>query len=159
MPKITTFLAYELQAEDAARFYVSIFPNSRITAITHYGEDAPLPKGTVMTVSFELDGREFMALNGGEYFGKFTESISLSVECNTQADIDEYWSRLIEGGGQGGPCGWLKDKFGISWQVSPAILLKMLTDPEPVKAKRVFEAMLTMGKINIKQLQGAYDRS
>lgn len=153
---ITTFLAYDHQAEEAARLYVSIFRNSKINGITRYGDGAPMPKGTVMTVAFELDGREFIALNGGPYFGKFSESVSLSVDCTTQAEIDEFSARLSEGGEQG-PCGWLKDRFGVSWQVNPGILGKMLADPDPVKSKRVFSAMIQMKTISIEGLQRAYE--
>src|SRR6266571_3590528 len=115
MPRITTFLAYEDQAEEAAKFYVSVFENSRIRSVTRYGEAGPGPKGSVMTVAFELDGQEFVALNGGSHF-KFTDAISLSVDCKTQEEIDSYWEKLSEGG-EPGPCGWLKDRFGLSWQI------------------------------------------
>src|SRR5262249_18611775 len=120
MPKISPFLWFDTQAEEAARYYVSIFPNSRIKTINHYGDAGPRPKGTVMTVVFELDGQEFIALNGGPQF-KFSESVSFSVACKTQKEIDEFWQKL-SAGGEEGPCGWLKDRYGLSWQVNPTIL-------------------------------------
>jgi predicted 3-demethylubiquinone-9 3-methyltransferase (glyoxalase superfamily) len=155
MPKITTFLTYEDRAEEAAQFYVSIFENSRIRHVARYGASGPGPKGSVMTVAFLLDGQEFIALNGGPHF-KFTEGISLLVACRTQAEIDRYWDKLVEGG-EPGPCGWLKDKFGLSWQVNPTVLGEMLGDPDPGKAKRVMEAMLQMKKIDIEGLKKAYE--
>jgi predicted 3-demethylubiquinone-9 3-methyltransferase (glyoxalase superfamily) len=155
MPRITTFLAYDDQAETAAKFYVSVFKNSRIRSATRYGEAGPGPKGSVMTVTFELDGQEFVALNGGPHF-KFTDGISLSVDCKTQEEIDAYWEKLSEGGEQG-PCGWLKDKFGLSWQINSTILGEMLSDSNPEKSKRAMEAMLTMKKISIEDLKRAYE--
>jgi predicted 3-demethylubiquinone-9 3-methyltransferase (glyoxalase superfamily) len=155
MPRITTFLAYDDQAEEAAKFYVSVFKNSRIRSATRYGEAGPGPKGSVMTVTFELDGQEFVALNGGPHF-KFTDGISLSVDCKTQEEIDAYWEKLSEGGEQG-PCGWLKDKFGLSWQINPTILGEMFSDSNPEKSKRAMEAMLTMKKISIEDLKRAYE--
>ena len=128
MPRITTFLAYDDHAEEAAKFYVSVFKNSKIRSVTRYGEAGPGPKGSVMTVMFELDGQEFVALNGGSHF-KFTDGILLSVDCKTQEEVDTYWERLSEGG-EPGPCGWLKDRFGLYWQINPAILGEMLSDPE-----------------------------
>jgi len=154
MPKITTFLAYDDQAEEAAKFYVSVFKNSRIRSVTRYGEAGPGQKGSVMTVTFELDGQEFVALNGGPHF-KFTDGISLSVDCKTQKEVDTYWKKLSEGG-EPGPCGWLKDRFGLYWQINPTILGEMLGDPDPRKSKRVMEAMLKMTKINIEDLKKAY---
>ena len=127
MPRITTFLTYDHQAEDAARFYTSVFPNSKITRISRYGDGTPMPKGSVMVVDFVLDGQPFIALNGGSHF-KMTDAISLSVECNTQDEIDKYWSALSEGGEQI-QCGWLKDRFGMFWQVNPKILTDMISDP------------------------------
>lgn len=156
MPKITPFLWFDDQADEAAKFYVSIFKNSKIGAISRYGEAGPRPKGSVMTVAFQLDGQEFIALNGGPHF-KFTEAISFSVDCKTQQEVDEYWAKL-SAGGEEGPCGWLKDKYGLSWQINPTILGKMLGDPDPQKSKPVMEAMLRMKKIDIKALQDAYDR-
>jgi predicted 3-demethylubiquinone-9 3-methyltransferase (glyoxalase superfamily) len=156
MPKITPFLWFDHQAEEAANFYVSIFKNSKIGAISRYGEAGPMPKDSVMTVTFQLDGQEFIALNGGPHF-KFNEAISFSVDCKTQQEVDEYWEKL-SAGGEEGPCGWLKDRYGLSWQINPTILGKMLGDPDPQKSKRVMEAMLRMKKIDIKALQDAYDR-
>jgi predicted 3-demethylubiquinone-9 3-methyltransferase (glyoxalase superfamily) len=155
MTKITPFLWFDGQAEEAAKLYVSIFPDSKIVNTTHYGEGAPVPKGTVMTVKFELSGQPFIALNGGPQF-KFTEAVSFSVDCKNQAEIDHYWSRLSAGGKEE-PCGWLKDKYGMSWQVNPGILGKMLGDPDPEKSKRVFDAMLKMKKIDIATLEKAYE--
>jgi predicted 3-demethylubiquinone-9 3-methyltransferase (glyoxalase superfamily) len=155
MPKITPFLWFDSQAEEAAAFYVSIFKNSRIVTTTRYGEGGPGPAGSVMTVVFELDGQEFIALNGGPQF-KFTEAVSFSVDCGAQQEVDAYWEKLSAGGEQG-PCGWLKDRYGLSWQINPAVLGRMLSDPDPVKSKRVMEAMLKMKKIDIAELTGAYE--
>ena len=154
MPKITTFLTYDNQAEEAAKLYVSVFRNSKVRSITRYGEGAPAPKGSVMTVAFELDGREFIALNGGPHF-KFADGVSLLVDCKTQEEIDTYWKKLSEGG-EAVQCGWLKDKFGLSWQIIPTILGEMLSDPDPKKSKRVMEAMFKMIKIDIEGLKRAY---
>lgn len=153
MPKITTFLTYDHQAEEATNQYVSIFPNSRIRAVTRVGEAGPGPAGSVLTVSFELDGQEFVALNGGPHF-KFTEAISLSVECETQEEVDRYWEKLSEGGAQG-PCGWLTDRFGVSWQVTPRILIELISHPDPQIARRAMEAMMKMQKIVIADLRRA----
>ena len=155
MQKITTFLWFNHNAEEAAKFYTSIFKNSKIGKITRYGDAGPGAKGTVMTVIFELAGQEFMALNGGPQF-KFTEAISLMVKCQSQKEVDELWEKLSEGG-EKGPCGWLKDKFGLSWQVDPTVLGKMLSDPDPRKSQRVMKAMLKMSKIDIAALKRAYD--
>lgn len=155
MKTITPFLWFDNQAEEAMNLYVSIFKNSRILSITRYGEGGPGPKGTVMTGTFELDGQEFIALNGGPHF-KFTEAISFSVNCETQEEVDEMWERLSEGG-EKGRCGWLKDRFGLSWQVNPRILGEMLQDKDPEKAKRVTQAMLQMDKFDIKTLKQAYE--
>jgi predicted 3-demethylubiquinone-9 3-methyltransferase (glyoxalase superfamily) len=154
MPKITPFLWFDDQAEQAAHFYVSIFRNSKIVSTTRYGEAGPGVKGTVMTVVFELDGQDFIALNGGPQF-KFTEAISFSVDCKTQKEVDKFWERLSEGGEEG-PCGWLKDKYGLSWQINPTILGEMLNDRDSRKSKRVMEAMLGMKKIDIAGLKRAY---
>jgi predicted 3-demethylubiquinone-9 3-methyltransferase (glyoxalase superfamily) len=154
MPKVSPFLWFDTQAEEAAEHYVRIFPNSRIVKTTRYGEAGPGAKGSVMTVVFELDGVEVIALNGGPHF-KFNEAVSLSVSCKTQKEIDRYWSKLSAGGEQG-PCGWLKDKFGLSWQVNPTVLDDMLSDPDPAKAKRAMEAMLKMRKLDIEVLKKAY---
>src|SRR2546422_11002749 len=152
--KITTFLWFDGKAEEAANHYTSIFKNSKILSVSRYGEAGPGPKGTAMTVLFELEGQEFIALNGGPQF-KFTEAISFSVDCKTQQEVDEFWEKLSKGGEQG-PCGWLKDKYGLSWQINPTILGEMLSDPDPEKSKRVMEAMLRMKKIDIEGLKEAY---
>jgi len=154
--KITPFLWFDDKAEEAANLYVSIFKDSKILSITRCGEAGPGPKGSVLTVSFQLDGQQFIALNGGPHF-KFTEAISFSVDCKTQAEVDEYWEKL-SAGGQEQPCGWLKDKYGLSWQINPTILGQMLSDPDPAKARRATEAMLKMKKIDIAALQRAYDQ-
>ena len=156
MQKITPFLWFNNQAEEAAKFYVSIFKNSKILSISRYGEAGPGPKGGAMTVVFQLDGEEFIALNGGPTF-KFTEAISFVVNCETQQEVDEFWEKLSEGGEES-RCGWLKDKHGLSWQIVPTILVKLLQDKDPVKAKRVMEAMLQMNKIDIKKLKQAYEQ-
>ena len=155
MPKITPFLWFDTQAEEAMNFYVSIFENSRIINLSYYGEGAPRPAGTVMVATFELNGQEFMALNGGPEF-QFNESVSFYVHCETQEEVDELWDKLSTNGGEEGPCGWLKDKYGLSWQIVPNILEKLLQDPDPKKAQRVMEAMLKMKKINIADLKLAY---
>ena len=155
MTTISPFLWFDTQAEQAANLYVSIFKNSRIVKIARYGDAGPGPKGSVMTVEFELNGQRFIALNGGPHF-KFNEAVSFSVECQTQAEVDEYWSKLSDGGVEG-QCGWLKDKFGLSWQVNPTILGEMLADPDPAKARRAMEAMLKMKKIDIAALKKACD--
>ena len=155
MPTISPFLWFDTQAEQAANLYVSVFKNSRVLTTSRYGDAGPGPKGSVMTVTFELDGQRFIALNGGPHF-KFSEAVSFSVNCQTQQEVDDYWSKL-SAGGEEGPCGWLKDQYGLSWQINPTILGKMLSDPDPLKAKRVMEAMLKMKKIDIAGLQRAYD--
>jgi predicted 3-demethylubiquinone-9 3-methyltransferase (glyoxalase superfamily) len=154
MQQITPFLSFDKEAEKAARFYVSVFKNSKILKITHYGEAGPGPKGTVMTVEFQLNGQPFVALNGGPLF-KFTEAISFAVNCRTQAEVDMFWTKLSRGGTKG-PCGWLKDRYGLSWQVNPTILAEMLAEPDLEKANRVMKAMLQMKKIDIKRLKEAY---
>ena len=153
MQRITPFLWYDTQAEEAAKFYVSIFPKSKILKMARYGDAGPGPKGSVMTVEFELAGQRMIALNGGPVF-KFTEAISLSVDCKDQKEVDRYWTRLSQGGEQS-MCGWLKDKYGLSWQVNPSILGKLLIDKDAKKAKRVMEAMLKMRKIDIAALKAA----
>ena len=155
MTTISPFLWFDTQAEQAANLYVSTFKNSSIVKIARYGDAGPGPKGSVMTVEFELNGQRFIALNGGPHF-KFNEAVSFSVECQTQAEVDEYWSKLSDGGVEG-QCGWLKDRFGLSWQVNPTILGEMLADPDPAKARRAMEAMLKMKKIDIAALKKAYD--
>ena len=156
MPKISPFLWYDTQAEEAANLYTSIFPNSKILAIARYGDAGPGPKGSVMTVQFQLDGQEIIALNGGPIY-KFTEAFSLSVDCKTQEEVDRYWTKLTADGGQEGPCGWCKDKFGLSWQVTPSILPQMLSDTDRKKAMRAMEAMMKMKKIDIAGLKRAYE--
>jgi predicted 3-demethylubiquinone-9 3-methyltransferase (glyoxalase superfamily) len=154
MQKITTFLWFDRNAEEAAAFYVSIFKNSRITNVSRYGDGALFPKGTVMTVSFELEGQGFIALNGGPHF-TFTEAISLYVDCETQAEVDDLWTKLTAGGEES-QCAWLKDRYGLSWQIVPNRLITLLQDPDPKKAGRVMQAMLRMRKIDIAALDRAY---
>jgi predicted 3-demethylubiquinone-9 3-methyltransferase (glyoxalase superfamily) len=153
MQKITPFLWFDTEGEDAARFYTSVFPNSKIGEIARYGSAGPRPEGTVMTVSFELDGQRFVALNGGPEFA-FSEAVSFLVNCDTQDEVDSYWSALSEGGEEG-PCGWLKDKFGLSWQIVPKRLPELLADPDRERAQRVMEAMLKMRKIEVDELERA----
>jgi predicted 3-demethylubiquinone-9 3-methyltransferase (glyoxalase superfamily) len=155
MPKITPMLWFNDDAEEAAKLYTSLFPNSKITAITRYGDAGPGPKGSVMTVAFELDGQRFTALNGGPQF-KFNESVSFVVDCKTQEEVDHYWNKLIEGGGEESQCGWLRDKFGLSWQITPTVLIELIQDPDPKKSQRVMAAMMTMRKIDIAALKKAY---
>ncbi|MBD0290867.1 MAG: VOC family protein [Thermoleophilia bacterium] len=153
MQKITPCLWFDTEGEDAATFYTSVFPNSRIVEVSRYGEAGPRPAGTVMTVAFELEGQPFVALNGGPDF-TFNEAISFQVSCETQAEVDEFWSSLSEGG-QEGPCGWLRDKFGVSWQVIPTALPRLLGDPDHERSQRVMQAMLSMKKIEIDELERA----
>lgn len=155
MIRITPFLWFDGQAEAAANHYLSIFPNSRITSVLRWGEAGPGPKGSVLTVAFSLDGNDFVALNGGPQF-KFTEAISLMVPCKNQEEVDEYWEKLSAGGSKG-QCGWLKDKFGVSWQVAPTILPEMLQDKDQAKADRVMRAMMQMTKIDTGALRNAYE--
>lgn len=155
MPDITTFLTYNDQAEEAARLYTSIFPDSRITTITRYPDIPPLPAGSVMTVAFELSGRPFVALNGGPQF-TFSQGISISVLCDTQNEIDRYWTALTADGGQGVACGWLTDKFGVSWQITPRRLIETISDPDPEKVKKAMEAMMTMTKIDLAAIERAW---
>lgn len=151
MQKITPFLWFDHQAEEAMNFYTAIFPDSRIVNVSRYGENGP-----VMTATFELHGQEFMVLNGGPEF-KFTEAISFFVKCETQEEVDELWHKLTADGGEEGNCGWLKDKYGLSWQIIPNLLGQLLGDPNPEKAQRVMQAMLKMHKIESSLLQQAYD--
>jgi predicted 3-demethylubiquinone-9 3-methyltransferase (glyoxalase superfamily) len=153
MSKVTPFLWFDTEAEEAARFYTSLFPNSRIVEIVRYGSAGPRPDGMVMTVDFELDGQKFVALNGGPQY-KFTEAVSFFISCETQEEVDSYWSKLTADGEEG-PCGWLKDKFGLSWQVVPVVLPKLLSDPDREKSQRVMAAMLKMKKIEIEELERA----
>ncbi len=155
MQKIVTFLWFDDQAEEAANHYVSIFPDSRILGMSRYGDAGPGKKGSVMVVTFELAGQQFQALNGGPEF-KFTEAISLFVNCETQEEVDTLWEKLSEGG-EKGPCGWLKDKFGLSWQIVPTVLEKLIQDPDAEKANRAMQAMLQMGKLDIAGLRRAYE--
>ena len=155
MQKITPCLWFDTQAEEAARFYVSVFKNSKIGTISYYGDTGPGPKGGVLTVAFELDGVQFTALNGGPVF-QFNEAISLQVSCGDQAEVDELWDRLTSDGGKPSQCAWLKDKYGVSWQIVPRILMELMSDPDPVKAQRVMAAMLQMSKIDIAKLREAY---
>lgn len=155
MQKITPFLWFDNNAEEAMNYYVSIFKNSKVLKVTRYGDAGPGPKGTVMTTEFELDGQEFVGLNGGPQF-KFTEAISLVVNCETQEEVDYFWEKLSDGG-EKSRCGWLKDKYGLSWQVTPTILIEMIGDEDPEKSQRVMEAMLRMDKIEIEPLKRAYE--
>lgn len=157
MQKITPFLWFDNQAEEAMNFYTSIFEDSSIGEVSRYPEGSPGQAGTVMTGTFRLHGQEFMVLNGGPLF-KFTEAISLFVNCETQAEVDHFWERLSESG-EKGQCGWLKDKFGLSWQIVPTRLGELMGDPDPVKAQRVMQAMLQMTRLDIKTLEDAYAQS
>ena len=156
MQKIVPFLWFDGKAEEAANFYVSVFKNSKVVSVTRYGEAGPGPKGSVMSVTFQLEGQEFYALNGGPQFS-FTPAISLFVNCETQAEVDELWEKLSAGGAKD-RCGWLTDKYGLSWQIIPTALGKMLSDKDPKKSASAMKAMLQMDKIDIKKLQEAFDR-
>jgi predicted 3-demethylubiquinone-9 3-methyltransferase (glyoxalase superfamily) len=155
MQKIAPFLWFDGNAEEAANFYVSIFKNSKIGSVSRYGEGAPLPKGTAMSATFQLDGQEFMALNGGPHF-TFSPAISFFVNCETQEEVDELWEKL-SAGGEKQRCGWLKDKYGVSWQIIPTALGEMLQSKDAGKSRRVMEAMLKMDKIEIRGLKQAYE--
>lgn len=154
--KITPFLWFDDNAEDAMNFYVSVFPNSKVLGLMRCGDAGPGPKGSVLTANFVLDGQEFTALNGGPQF-KFTEAFSLVVHCQTQEEVDRYWEKLSEGGEES-MCGWLKDKYGLSWQITPDILLEYMQDKDADKANRVMQAMLQMRKIDIAKLKQAYEQ-
>lgn len=156
MPTITPFLWFDDNAEEAARFYTSIFPNSKIVSVARYGEAGPGPKGSVMTVNFQLQGQDFVALNGGPHF-RFSEAISFVIDCETQQEIDEYWGRLTADGGSPSKCGWLKDKFGLSWQVVPAALSRLLQQGDGARSARVMKALLQMQKIDLARLEAAAD--
>jgi predicted 3-demethylubiquinone-9 3-methyltransferase (glyoxalase superfamily) len=156
MQKITTFLTYDNQAEEAVLLYTSVFPNSRIVDTNRYGEAGPGEPGSVMTMSFELEGQPYIALNGGPSFS-FAQGISLLVTCESQGEVDRLWEGLTAGGGEPGPCGWLTDRFGVSWQIVPRVLSELLGDPDPKKAQAVMNAMLRMGKIDVAGLQEAYE--
>jgi len=159
MPQIATFLTFNNQAEEAARFYTSIFPNSKITRISHYpdvGPNAPFKAGSVMTVEFTLLGREFIALNGGNSPGfAFTQGISIAVLCDTQQQVDEYWDKFVKAGGKPVACGWINDHFGVAWQIDPKLLIDMVTDRDPAKASKAMQAMMTMVKIDSDALKRA----
>ncbi len=155
MQKITPFLWFDNRAEEAMNFYTSVFKNSKVGQVLRYGDAGPGPTGSVMTASFTLDGQEFVALNGGPIF-KFTEAISFVINCTTQEEVDYYWEKLTSGGGQESMCGWLKDKFGVSWQVVPTALSELLTNKDPEKAKRAMHAMLQMKKIDINVLKKSF---
>jgi predicted 3-demethylubiquinone-9 3-methyltransferase (glyoxalase superfamily) len=161
MKRITPFLWFDDEAEEAANFYVTIFKNSKVGRISRYPKAAEQaagkPAGSVMTVEFQLDGLDFVGLNGGPHF-KFTEAVSFVVNCETQEEIDEYWSKLSEGGAES-QCGWLKDKYGLSWQITPTVLAEMMQDKDPEKANRAMQAMLQMKKLDIATLQQAYDQA
>ena len=153
MPQTTPCLWFDTEGEEAAQFYTSVFPNSKITHVEPYGEAGPREAGTVMVVSFELDGQKFVALNGGPQF-TFSEAISFQVDCKSQDEVDHYWNALSDGGEEG-PCGWLKDRFGLSWQIVPARLIELLADPDREKSQRVMSEMMTMRKIDIEALERA----
>lgn len=154
MPTITTFLTYEKGAEEAVNHYVSIFKNSKVGKKTFYGDNMPLPKGTVLTVEFELEGVRYIALNGGPHF-KFTDAVSLSIECETQKEVDFLTDKLSEGGGEEGPCGWVKDRWGLSWQVTPKILSELMSSPDKDTAQKAAQAMMKMRRIDIAELERA----
>ncbi len=155
--KITPCLWFDAEGEEAATFYTSIFENSRILGVTHYGSAGPRPEGMVLTVNFELDGQEFVALNGGPEF-TFNEAVSFQVSCESQEEVDEFWTKLSDGGEEG-PCGWLKDKYGVSWQIVPTVLDELISDPDPEKSQRALKAMFGMKKIDIAELQQAADQT
>ena len=157
MQRISPFLWFNGNAEEAANFYVSLFKNSKIVNVSRYGDAGPGPKGSVMVVNFEINGQPFMALNGGPVF-HFNESVSFVVTCDTQQEVDEYWAKLTAGGGQESQCGWLKDKYGLSWQIIPAGFLELMKDPDPARAKRAMEAMLQMKKLDLAALKRAADQ-
>jgi predicted 3-demethylubiquinone-9 3-methyltransferase (glyoxalase superfamily) len=154
MQKITTMLWFDGKAEEAAKFYVSVFKSSKMGKVARYGDAGPGPKGAVMVASFELEGREFTALNAGPQF-KFNESVSFVVHCKTQEEVDYYWDKLLAGGGQESMCGWLKDKFGLSWQITPDALLELISDPDPAISQSVMKAMMKMRKIDIAAIKEA----
>ncbi|WP_255947105.1 VOC family protein [Streptomyces odontomachi] len=156
MPRITPNLWFDTQGKEAAEFYCSIFPNSKITNVLYYGEVGPRPAGTVLTVDFELDGQPYTAINGGPEF-TFDEAVSLLINCADQDEVDYYWSRLLADGGQESQCGWLKDKYGMSWQVVPEQLGEVLSDPDPERAQRAMKAMFGMRKIDVAALRAAAD--
>ena len=154
--KITTCLWFDTEGGEAAQFYCSLFPSSRIVGVSHYGEAGPRPAGTVLTVDFELDGRPYVALNGGPEY-RFTEAVSFQISCTDQDEVDRYWTALTADGGEEGPCGWVKDRFGLSWQVVPTALPELLSDPDRERANRAMAAMLQMKKLDIATLRAAAD--
>jgi predicted 3-demethylubiquinone-9 3-methyltransferase (glyoxalase superfamily) len=156
MQKVSTCLWFDKEAEEAAEFYVSLLGDSKITSVSHSGEGGPGEPGSVLTVSFQLAGRDFIALNGGPHF-KFNEAISIYVDCDSQEEVDELWAKLTEGGEES-QCGWLKDRFGLSWQIIPSVLPELLQDKDEAKANNVMKAMLQMQKIDIAELQRAYEQ-
>ncbi len=157
MQKLTPFLWFDKEAEEAASFYVSIFKNSKVLSVSRYGDAGPGPKGSVMVASFELEGQKFTALNAGPRF-KFTEAISFVVNCETQEEVDYFWEKLTAGGGQESMCGWLKDKYGLSWQIVPTVLFELFQDKDPEKSQRVMQAMLQMKKMDIATLKRAAEK-
>jgi predicted 3-demethylubiquinone-9 3-methyltransferase (glyoxalase superfamily) len=157
MRKIVPCLWFDNEAEEAVNFYTSLFKDSKIISISRYGEGAPKPAGTALTVIFQMNGQEFMALNGGPEF-KFTEAVSLFVDCESQQEVDNYWAKLTADGGEESQCGWLKDKYGLSWQIVPNALGGLLSDPDPAKSKKVFDALMQMRKIDIATLERAYEQ-
>jgi predicted 3-demethylubiquinone-9 3-methyltransferase (glyoxalase superfamily) len=160
MLQISTFLTFNNQAEEAARFYTSVFPNSKITRVARYpdlGPQSPIKAGSVMTVEFTLDGRAFTALNGGPQF-TFSQGFSIAVLCDTQQQVDEYWNKFVAAGGTPVACGWITDQFGVSWQIDPKLLIDLITDPDPVKAGKAMQSMMTMVKIDSEQLKRAVAR-
>jgi predicted 3-demethylubiquinone-9 3-methyltransferase (glyoxalase superfamily) len=156
MQKITPFLWFDNQAEEAMNFYTSIFKNSKVKTVSRYGDAGPGPKGTVMVAKFELEGQEFMVLNGGPRF-KFNQAISFVVNCTSQEEVDDLWGKLLAGGGAEDACGWLRDKYGLSWQIIPAALGEMMSDPDKQKAGRAMQAMLKMKKIDIAEMRRAFE--
>jgi predicted 3-demethylubiquinone-9 3-methyltransferase (glyoxalase superfamily) len=156
MPAITPCLWFDTEALEAAKFYVSVFKNSKLGKVSYYGDGTPLPKGTVLTVTFELDGQPFLALNGGPIY-QFTEAVSFMVDCETQAEIDDYWAKLTADGGKEVQCGWLRDKYGLSWQIVPRALVEMLSDPDAAKINRMTQALMQMVKLDIQKLKEAFD--
>jgi predicted 3-demethylubiquinone-9 3-methyltransferase (glyoxalase superfamily) len=156
MNKITPWLWFDGQAEQAAHFYTSIFKNSRMGDVSRFGEGGPMPAGSVMTAQFEIDGQAFVALNGGPAH-KFTEAVSFYVDCESQEEVDELWEKLAAGGGEPGQCGWLKDKYGVSWQIVPREFITLMNDPDPARAGRVVQAMLKMSKLDLAVLRAAAD--
>ena len=156
MQKITPFLWFDTQAEEAANYYVSLFPNSKITSVARYGESGPGPAGTVMTIGFELDGQAYTGLNGGPHF-TFTEAVSFVVHCADQTEVDHYWNSLIADGGKESQCGWLKDKYGLSWQIVPQELLDLMSHPDKAAVGRMFGAMMQMVKLDMPKLKAAFD--